>query len=306
MYQWRPYQSEDDVQKMRDLLIAGRAANNGTYYFHSGDLDWGLYRPPNEQKRRDGIRLWDGDAHLLGWVYAPPQDGTLDVYIHPSIHCTAQAKAMFDQAIDWSVEQAKRHQQERLEMDWVADTDEWLRGQLAQYGFASANRDAVHFTRDLAHLPDSPLPAGYHIASVTSADVGVQRAQATYRAFNNTAPWAEYLDRYQRFFTSPAHIGERDLVVVSPDGFGVSACCIWFDMTNRVGLFEPVGTHPDFQRKGLGKALMSEALRRMKAAGLTSAIVSANDTNTNGITLYQSMGFAIDMRLSLFEKRLVG
>lgn len=302
---WRTYQSEDDVQKMRDLLMAGRAANNGTYYMHTGDLDWALYRPPEEQKRRDGIRLYEVDEQLLAWVYAPPQDGILDFYVHPSLHRSAQAEAILDQAIDWSVEQARSHQQEKLEKDWVADSDEWLRGYLERHGFASANLDGVHFTRDLATVPDTQPPMGYSIASVTSESIGVQRAQATYRAFRNTTPWPEYLDRYQRFFASPAHVGERDLVIISPDGFGVSACCIWFDMTNKVGLFEPVGTHPDFQRKGLGKALMSEALRRMKTAGLTSAMVSTNDTNSNGIALYQSMGFTIDMRLSLFEKKLV-
>jgi ribosomal protein S18 acetylase RimI-like enzyme len=31
-------------------------------------------------------------------------------------------------------------------------------------------------------------------------------------------------------------------------------------------MFEPVGTHPDFQGQGLGKAVMTEGLRRMQAA----------------------------------------
>ena len=40
----------------------------------------------------------------------------------------------------------------------------------------------------------------------------------------------------------------------SQDGRGASACTIWFDPVNAVGLFESVGTHPDFRGKGLGKA----------------------------------------------------
>ena len=54
----------------------------------------------------------------------------------------------------------------------------------------------------------------------------------------------------------------------SPDGRGASACTIWFDPVNAVGLFEPVATHPDFQGKGLGKAVMAEGLRCMKVAGM--------------------------------------
>ncbi len=57
------------------------------------------------------------------------------------------------------------------------------------------------------------------------------------------------------------------------DGRGASACTIWFDTVNAVGLFEPVATHPDFQGKGLGKAVMAEGMRRMKAAGMRRAVV---------------------------------
>ena len=40
------------------------------------------------------------------------------------------------------------------------------------------------------------------------------------------------------------------------NGFA-AACTIWFDQVNGVGLFEPVATHPDFQGRGLGKAVMA-------------------------------------------------
>ena len=303
----RAYQSEADLARMRDLLIAGRAAHNGSYYIHIGDLNWWLYRPPDEAQRRNGIRLWETDVDgepLLAWAFAPPGDNTLDVYVHPAIHGTPQAEDLIDQAIAWSEAKARQEQQETLELYWIDASDVWLHGHFAKHGFVPADTGYVHFTHRLAEIPDAQLPAGYEVISVTSEAAGVQRAQATYRAFNNSMPWAKYWDRYRRFIASEAHIGERDLVVISPDGHGVSACCIWFDEVNRVGLFEPVGTHPDFQRKGLGKALLSEALRRMKTAGLDSAIVSTNDKNVSGIALYQSVGFEISMKITDLVKSL--
>ncbi len=303
----RAYQSEQDLAYMRDLLVAGRAAANGTYYIHIGDLNWWMYRPPDEAQRRAGIRLWEADdGRLLGWAYAPPDDGTLDVYVHPAIHGTSQAEDMIDWAIDWSTAAAQQHAQDKLALYWIADDDVWLQQHFAKRGFAPADTSFVHFSRNLAEVSTVQLPVGYQIVSVSSETVGVQRAQATYRAFANTMPWADYWDRYRRFIECAAHIGERDLVVVSPDGFGVSACCIWFDEINQVGLFEPVGTHPDFQRKGLGKALLTEALHRMKAAGLLTAIVSTNDKNVSGIGLYQSIGFEMDMQFTDLVKRIGG
>jgi mycothiol synthase len=60
---------------------------------------------------------------------------------------------------------------------------------------------------------------------------------------------------------------------------------------NAVGQFEPVGTHSDFQRQRLGKAVMSEGLRRMKAAGIRRAIVGFDPNNVAALALYTSMGF---------------
>ncbi len=48
------------------------------------------------------------------------------------------------------------------------------------------------------------------------------------------------------------------------DGELVAFCTLWLDPVTRTGYFEPCGTDPDHQRKGLGKAVMLEAMRRAK------------------------------------------
>ena len=60
---------------------------------------------------------------------------------------------------------------------------------------------------------------------------------------------------------------------------------------NGVGHFEPVGTHPDFQRRGLGKALLLNSLRQMQILGMTSATVCTGESNTRAARLYESVGF---------------
>jgi len=60
------------------------------------------------------------------------------------------------------------------------------------------------------------------------------------------------------------------------------------DVTNTA-VFEPVGTHPAHQKRGLGKAVMSEGLRRAQKLGATPATVSSYSTGAHA--LYDSMGF---------------
>lgn len=83
-----------------------------------------------------------------------------------------------------------------------------------------------------------------------------------------------------------------------------SACTIWFDEGNGVGLFEPVATHPDFQGKGLSKAVMAEGMRRMKAAGMKRAIVGFDPNNAAALALYTSMGFSDSSYFMIYRKTL--
>jgi mycothiol synthase len=69
-------------------------------------------------------------------------------------------------------------------------------------------------------------------------------------------------------------------------------------------LFEPVGTHPDFQGQGLGKAVIAEGLRRMKAAGMRRAVLVFDPTNVAARALYTAMGFRASCYFVRYRKEL--
>ena len=98
--------------------------------------------------------------------------------------------------------------------------------------------------------------------------------------------------RYLGFMRSPAYVPEHDLVAVAPDGRIAAFTVFWPDAELSLAQFEPVGTDPDFHRMGLGRAVISEALRRLAAAGIEQARVMTNGDNHAAIALYESCGFA--------------
>ena len=95
---------------------------------------------------------------------------------------------------------------------------------------------------------------------------------------------------------------DHELVVVAPDGRFAAFIIIWLDPISRTGLFEPVGCHRDFQRRGLTSALMYEGMRRMRAAGMETAIVCYHADNVSGVPLYRSVGFQMRYEITEYRK----
>jgi ribosomal protein S18 acetylase RimI-like enzyme len=146
------------------------------------------------------------------------------------------------------------------------------------------------------------VPAGFSVRPILGEQEAEPRARASHSAFKSRREWAPYLARYLRFVRSPVYDRERELVAAAPDG-RIAAFAIWWpDTANRVGLFEPVGTHMEFQRLGLGRAVVREGLRRMRAHGLRQAIVCSEAENPGAVALYTGCGFQTINRLLSYQK----
>ena len=78
----------------------------------------------------------------------------------------------------------------------------------------------------------------------------------------------------------------------------------WLDPVNAIGHFDPVGTHPDYQRKGLGRAVLYEGMRRMKARGMRTASVCVDGDNPAGIGVYAAAGFIAKHKIFTYKKAL--
>jgi mycothiol synthase len=81
-------------------------------------------------------------------------------------------------------------------------------------------------------------------------------------------------------------------------------CLCWYDPVSRTGLFEPLGTRPAHRRLGLGRGVMIEGLRRLRALGSETALVTAFSENRAATGLYESVGFRTVGREHLYGKKL--
>jgi mycothiol synthase len=303
----RRYSGYDDLVRMQKLLIDGRKAQNGSYYVHAGDLSWWMYYLDPAHELMHHTYVWENSERsgdLAGWALLTPNWRTFDVFVYPDLRGSPQAASMYIWAEERMTEIAASLGRHEIFTLWIYADDQVLTSHLEERGFVRNEEYHLYMTRSLnEELPLPVLLPGYQVSHVSGDEDGRLRAKASYGAFKSSMPWESYLNRYHKFMHSPVYNAEHDLVVAAPDGRIASFCIIWLDEVNKVGLFEPVGTHPDFQRQGLGKALMLTGLQRMKLQGMQTAIVLTEHDNLSAQILYRAVGFQESNKLTTHVKK---
>lgn len=145
-----------------------------------------------------------------------------------------------------------------------------------------------------APIPEALPPPGYSVRALGDGAELLERCFASGLAFHpdeiqHALDNREDVTWYRNIQNAPLYRRDLDLVVLTPDGAVASFCTVWFDDVTRCGAFEPVGTAPAYQRRGLGKAAMCEGLRQLRRMGADMAYVGSYDTAAHA--LYASVGF---------------
>ena len=101
----------------------------------------------------------------------------------------------------------------------------------------------------------------------------------------------------------PAYIPDLDLVAVAPDGSLAAFCVCWLGKHREIsGQIEPLGVHPRWRRLGLGRAILSEGLRRLHLHGATQVYVETDNYRNAAFGLYESAGFQVIEHVLVYRK----
>ena len=154
-------------------------------------------------------------------------------------------------------------------------------------GFSVEKDDFAVLSQPLRKVPYPELPNGFSLRAADGDRDAARLAEVHNGAFGPKWSAAEYV----KVMRAKAYQSASELVIVSPDGDFAAFVVIWCDLTSKTGLFEPVGCHKNYQRKGLARALVYEGLAHMKSAGMANAFVGHEPTNETATSFYKSLGF---------------
>ena len=254
-----------------DLISAGASYGELAWIWGQGQAAYGPTWPR---------RLWFSDGELAAWAWAflPRQvrrsDGSvrdvtgaeLSYQVHPG-HA-----GLVDEVIDWYDQVAAGLERtvfpcagdEFALRRWAAHGYETDTAELADDGGWTQLNE-----RDLIDIEQPALPDGFRFR--TADEAGPQAAvQAHLDAW---APSSYTPQAYESVRQTAAYRGDLHILVEAPDGTMAASAIMWLDEANKSAEFEPVGTHPDYRRRGLARAMMLHGMQLARAAGATHMTV---------------------------------
>jgi GNAT superfamily N-acetyltransferase len=245
-------------------------------------------------------RMWFVDGRLAGWgwVYlpyrVPRSDGkfreakaaNLIWQVHPD------RPELLTEILDWYDDVAG--DVDRLLTVQVGDVP--ARAIVAAHGYVfdaetgSENGSWVQFNvRELDDVPDPVLSKGFRFLS--AGDVPAAEAVRAHRDAWHPSTFTELA--FERVRRTWPYRADLHVLIQAPDGTLAATTIIWFDDATRTAEFEPVGTHRDFRRRGLGTALQLHGMQLARAAGANRMLVACLGAAAHPAArnLYYGVGF---------------
>ncbi|MFN8443501.1 MAG: N-acetyltransferase [Caldilineaceae bacterium] len=296
------------VDKVQMLKLAHSTAGTN---LHLIDLpyrlsSWTFDHPAN-------VALWhDKNGALCAWAALQTPFWALDYcYLpdDPTLHPTILA---------WADEQARKLVTRTGDYEggrpcWFVNVfpDQTERiADLEQFGFAcqsdvGENSWSKLFMRLAAVAEPSALalPAGFSVrplAGEAEASAYVALHQAAFQSKSMTIDWRK------RTLQHPAYRPNLDLVVEASNGELAAFCICWFTQSGfdgqPAGQIEPLGVAEQYHRHGLGRAILLEGIRRLRAQGAQNIYVETDNYRDAAMALYEAVGFRVHKDVLVYRK----
>jgi mycothiol synthase len=288
-YTQRFYEGETDYAAMRRLIADSYKLAAPHSYMLLGDLDWWRALLAEPEAFLPTIPLWFADDTLVGFVW--PREGNGELFTHPHHRAVEEHMVAYaEQHLRTPATAAKPAALTLVSLQSDTRRNELL----TACGLVRMDSFLASHILDLSQPTPTPqLPEGFTIRDMTGAlsaaeiEARVNVHRAAFHPSKFTAA------KYALTRSSPTFRPDLDLVAVAPNGDFAAYCTLWFEPENRVALYEPVGCHPDYQRRGLGRAVLHEGALRLRELGAVRAHVGSWREDSAGAMLYRAAGFQL-------------
>jgi ribosomal protein S18 acetylase RimI-like enzyme len=285
----RPLEPEHDLPHLAALLGHTRA---GGGIWHPGGIQWWL-----RELGRDGF---------AAFVWPREEDDTLGAFVmRDGTYVIAESDERGPDRLELlDFAESRLRDAGATEMQTSAAEGSRLHLDLGQRGFAQTGTSLELMADTEVEPPPSTVLDGFRFASLSDVDdnayIDGHRA-----AWSDKRPSPYRRELHEAVKRMPQFRPELVTIALAPDGTVASYCIGWLDAASQTLEIEPLGTHRDYRRQGLARAVVQEVIHRASENGARHVLVW-NDPQTNAPAygLYTSAGMTPRRRIADLTRRL--
>lgn len=282
--QFRP----QDRSALRSFFLALNQNTHTHINWNWARFEWMYEHPDFDRSAQESIGLWWEDGHIVAAA-------VYDLYFGEAFCGTLPGyQALFPAVLDYAY--AHLRDENGLSIA-LCDTDSAAIRMAAQQGFAAIEQGENLMRIPLAQPLAPSLPEGLHFTLLDPAQEPERFQWILWQGFDHGTDWAVFAR--QDVIRPQKRLGflpQLSIAATDVQGEDAAYCCLWYDPATNYAYVEPVCTVPRWRGRGVGRAVVCEALNRARGMGAAQAYVISD------MDFYVKMGFANALHYTFYRK----
>ena len=292
----RRHYRREDSPRISNFLIQHHRPGNLDGNWLQPAWEYAFTHPYLDEHSLGNISVWESGGEIVAVVHYEHRLGEAFLQIHPD-H-TDLKPAMLDCA-EVNLRAANDEGHVYLKV-YVNDFDAELETIVRSRGYAAlpdGNRPLYEY-QIADRIAPRALPEGFSLMSLADDNDLRKMDRVLWRGFNHAGePPEGNLEGRRKMQSGPNYRRDLAIVVIAPGGEFVAFCGMWHVPALKYAYVEPVATDPDYRRRGLGRAVVMEGIRRCAAEGATVAYAGSDQK------FYTALGFTERHTAHCWQKR---
>ncbi|HUT56254.1 MAG TPA: GNAT family N-acetyltransferase [Phycisphaerae bacterium] len=288
----RQYNHAADYEKVNRFLVRTYRTAGGHVNWLQPRWEYMHYHPEIRDLDLRCIGVWEAKGEIVAVVHPEHAMGRAYFQIDPECaHLKRDMLTYAEQHLSASADGAQR-------LRVIINDDDGDFCKIAsERGYTKSEAYETMSHLRVSSLRPAALPQGFRLKSLAEDNDLPKLTRVLWRGFNHgDEPPDDGVEHRQFMQSAPSYRKDLNIVVEAPDGQFVSYCGMWYEPVHAIAYVEPVATDPDYRRRGLARAAVTEGIRRCGELGATLACVGAD------LPLYLSLGFRPVYRKSIWQR----
>ena len=259
---------ERDFFDMRNLLIESYKKYEKPLNWLIGRLDnWRfaaftvmIRKEPNYYQKN--AHLWRKDNNdLIGFFISENGKEYFELQIHP------EYRFLEEEMLKWTIENWSKGKKQIVTNIYAHSTSKMKL--LEKYKFVYQGIVGIDYRYNTNnYTKDVDIENDFHIEAFSESydyESRIETERLTFARDSLNREW------FETKAMAPGYSSDWDLAVVSSNGQVVAFCVAWLDKENRIAEIDPMGTHPDYRKRGFGKAVLTNCFIRLNHNNIEKA-----------------------------------